>query len=36
MFEQLFTAVLRQCTQAVLVGGKRLQIDATHVEADAA
>ena len=36
VFEQLFTAVLRQCTQAGLVGGKRLLIDATHVEADAA
>jgi transposase len=35
-FEQLFTQVLRQCTQAGLVGGKRLVIDATHVEADAA
>jgi transposase len=34
--EQLFTAVLRQCTEAGLVGGKRLLIDATHVEADAA
>jgi len=36
VFEQLFTAVLRQCTEAGLVGGKRLLIDATHVEADAA
>lgn len=36
VFEQLFTAVLRQCTQAGLVGGRRLLIDATHVEADAA
>ena len=36
VFEQLFTAVLGQCTQAGLVGGKRLLIDATHVEADAA
>jgi transposase len=36
VFEQLFTAVLRQCTDAGLVGGRRLLIDATHVEADAA
>ncbi len=36
VFEQLFTAVLRQCTEAGLVGGSRLLIDATHVEADAA
>jgi transposase len=36
VFEQLFTAVLRQCTEAGLVGGRRLLIDATHVEADAA
>lgn len=36
VFEQLFTAVLRQCTEAGLVGGKRLLIDAAHVEADAA
>lgn len=36
VFEQLFTAVLRQCTEAGLVGGKRLLIDATHVKADAA
>jgi transposase len=36
VFEQLFTAVLRQCTQAGLVGGQRLLIDATHIEADAA
>jgi transposase len=36
VFEQLFTAVLRQCTQAGLVGGRRLLIDATHIEADAA
>lgn len=36
VFEQLFTAVLRQCTDAGLVGGKRLLIDATHVEAVAA
>jgi len=32
----LFTAVLRQCTEAGLVGGRRLLVDATHVEADAA
>ena len=36
MFEQLFTAVLRQCTEAGLVGGRRLLVDATHIEADAA
>lgn len=36
VFEQLFTAVLRQCTDADLVGGRRLLVDATHVEADAA
>src|SRR3954447_17230226 len=36
VFEQLFTAVLRQCTDAGLVGGRRLLIDATHIEADAA
>jgi transposase len=36
VFEQLFTAVLRQCTEAGLVGGQRLLIDATHIEADAA
>jgi transposase len=36
VFEQLFTAVLRQCTDAGLVGGRRLLVDATHVEADAA
>jgi transposase len=36
VFEQLFTAVLRRCTEAGLVGGRRLLIDATHVEADAA
>jgi transposase len=36
VFEQLFTAVLRQCTQAGLVGGQRLLVDATHIEADAA
>lgn len=36
MFEQLFTAVLRQCSEAGLVGARRLLVDATHVEADAA
>jgi transposase len=36
VFDQLFTAVLRQCTQAGLVGGQRLLVDATHIEADAA
>src|SRR3954463_7965844 len=36
VFEQLFTAVLRRCTEAGLVGGERLLVDATHVEADAA
>jgi transposase len=35
-FEQLFTAVLRQCTEAGLVGGRRLVVDGTHIEADAA
>src|SRR3954453_21681185 len=36
VFEQLFTAVLGQCTAAGLVGGRRLLVDATHIEADAA
>ena len=36
VFEQLFTAVLRQCIDAGLVAGKRIVADATHVEADAA
>ena len=36
VFEQLFTQVLRACTDAGLVGGRRLVIDGTHVEADAA
>lgn len=36
VFEQLFTQVLRQCTDAGLVGGRRLLVDATHIEADAA
>lgn len=32
VFEQLLTGVLRQCTDAGLVGGDRLLVDATHVE----
>jgi transposase len=36
VFEQLFTQVLRACTDAGLVGGRRLVIDGTHIEADAA
>jgi transposase len=36
VFGQLFTAVLRQCTEAGLVGGRRLVVDGTHIEADAA
>jgi transposase len=36
VFEQLFTAVLRQCVDAGLVGGRRLVVDGTHIEADAA
>src|SRR3954452_2646725 len=36
VFAQLFTAVLRQCTDAGLVGGRRLVVDGTHIEADAA
>jgi transposase len=36
VFEQLFTAVLGRCTEAGLVGGRRLVVDGTHVEADAA
>lgn len=36
VFEQLFTQVLRQCTDAGLVGGRRLVVDGTHIEADAA
>src|SRR3954469_21002087 len=36
VFEQLFTQVLRQCTETGLVGGRRLLVDATHIEADAA
>jgi len=33
VFEQLFTQVLRACTDAGLVGGRRLVIDGTHIEA---
>jgi transposase len=36
VFDQLFVAVLRQCTEAGLVGGRRLVVDGTHIEADAA
>jgi transposase len=36
VFEQLFTQVLRRCSDAGLVGGRRLLVDATHIEADAA
>src|SRR4051794_4411931 len=36
VFEQLFTAVLRQCADAGLVGGRRPCVDGTHIEADAA
>src|SRR3954449_1954202 len=36
VFEQLFTAVLGQCSEAGLLGGRRLLVDATHIEADAA
>src|SRR4051794_39374544 len=36
VFEQLCVAVLRQCTDAGLVGGRRLVVDGTHIEADAA
>jgi transposase len=36
VFEQLFTQVLRACSEAGLVGGRRLLVDATHIEADAA
>ena len=36
VFEQLFTQVLRACTDAGLVGGRRLVIDGTHIEAAAA
>ena len=36
VFEQLFTQVLRGCTEAGLLDGRRLVVDATHLEADAA
>jgi transposase len=36
VFEQLFVQVLRACTEAGLVGGRRLVVDGTHIEADAA
>ncbi len=36
VFEQLFTQVLAQCRQHGLLDGRRLVVDATHVEADAA
>jgi transposase len=36
VFEQLFTQVLASCRDAGLVGGSRLIVDATHVEANAA
>ena len=36
VFERLFTAVLRQCSDVALVGGSRLVVDGTHIEADAA
>ncbi|MGI8513192.1 MAG: transposase [Solirubrobacteraceae bacterium] len=36
VFEQLFTQVLCQCRERGLVGGSRLVVDATHVEAAAA
>ena len=36
VFEQLFTQVLAQCRQQGLLDGRRLVVDATHVEADAA
>ena len=36
VFEQLFTGVLWQCTDAGLVGGDRLLVGATRVGADAA
>lgn len=36
IFEQLFTQVLASCREAGLVGGERLVVDATHVEANAA
>ncbi len=36
VFEQLFTQVLASCRDTGLLGGERLVVDATHVEADAA
>jgi transposase len=36
VFEQLFVAVLCQCTDAGLVGGRRLVVDGAHIEVDAA
>lgn len=36
VFEQLFTQVLASCREAGLLGGSRLIVDATHVEANAA
>lgn len=36
VFEQLFTQVLASCRQAGLLDGRRLVVDATHVETDAA
>jgi len=36
VFEQLFTQVLGQCRDQGLLDGRRLIVDATHVEADAA
>lgn len=36
VFEQLFTQVLGRCAEAGLLEGRRLVVDATHVEADAA
>lgn len=36
VFEQLFVQVLRRCSEAGLLDGRRLVVDATHVEADAA
>ena len=36
IFEQLFTQVLARCREAGLLDGRRLVVDATHVEANAA
>lgn len=36
IFEQLFTQVLARCRDAGLLDGRRLVVDATHVEANAA